>query len=135
MTRELMVVEYPSTTRLSQSSTPGGYSALARDDENGLNTHAVLFPAGDEIDRVRAEGFGAGYADGAKTGLTVGVVAGTVVTLLALKAVPHVKSRFAELRAKLGRKPEVAIEVLPEEARPEIEAPRSENWTFAIMAE
>lgn len=129
------MVEYPSTTRLSQSSTPGGRSSLARNDENGLTTHAVLFPADDEVDRIRAEGVRAGYTDGAQVGLAVGVAVGAVVTLLALKAAPHVKSRFADLRAKLGWKAEVAVEVLPGEAGAEVETPQSENRTFATMAE
>lgn len=33
----------PSDTRFSKSSTPGGESPLARDDDNTLVTHAVLF--------------------------------------------------------------------------------------------
>ncbi|MGW0103340.1 hypothetical protein, partial [Nocardia sp. NPDC003354] len=41
--RELMLVEHPSDTHLSRSSTPGGKSPLARNDDNTLNTHAVLF--------------------------------------------------------------------------------------------
>ncbi|MGA5819841.1 hypothetical protein ACPC54_18515 [Kitasatospora sp. NPDC094028] len=135
MTRELMMVEYPSTTRLSQSTTtPGGRSSLARNDENGLTTHAVLFPADDEIDRIRAEAVRAGYADGAQTGLAVGIAVGAALTLLALAA-PHVKSRFADLKARMGRKPEIATEVLPGDVGPAIETPQSENRASATMAE
>lgn len=39
----LMLVQRPSNTHLSQSSTPGGESPLVRNDDNTLNTHAVLF--------------------------------------------------------------------------------------------
>ncbi len=119
MTQQLMLVEYPSTMRLSQSSTPGGRSSLARNEENDLKTHAVLFPADAEIDRIRAEGVQDGYADGSQVGLVVGAAVGVAVTYLALKAAPHVKNRFVEFKAKLGRKPEIAVETLPEEARPE----------------
>ncbi|MFG2381210.1 hypothetical protein [Streptomyces avermitilis] len=48
-TRVKMWVEYPAGTRLSKSRTPGGYSSLARDVEtNDLETHATLFPVGDD---------------------------------------------------------------------------------------
>lgn len=40
---ELMVVQRPSGTDLSRSSTPGGKSALVFDDAGTLVTHAVLF--------------------------------------------------------------------------------------------
>jgi hypothetical protein len=45
MIREPMWVVRPEGTHLSQASTPGGYSSLARDDAtNELETHATLFP-------------------------------------------------------------------------------------------
>lgn len=40
---ELMLTKRPSDTHFSKSSTPGGESPLARDDDNTLVTHAVLF--------------------------------------------------------------------------------------------
>ncbi|MDX3588889.1 hypothetical protein OG920_46025 [Streptomyces europaeiscabiei] len=84
--RELMLVEHPSDTHLSQSSTPGGKSPLARNDDNTLNTHAVLF-------------------DGTKAAL---VILGTGVALgaVAVKAAPQVKSGLISLRSKLRRRAE-----------------------------
>jgi hypothetical protein len=75
---ELMLTKRPSDTRFSKSSTPGGESPLARDDDNTLNTHAVLF-------------------DGTKTAL---VILGTGVALgaAAMKAAPHVKSGLISLK-------------------------------------
>lgn len=52
MVRQLMWVEHPSGTHLSQAAD-GGYSPLARaDGTNELTTHATLFPLEDEEDRV-----------------------------------------------------------------------------------
>lgn len=84
--RELMLVEHPSDTHLSQSSTPGGKSPLARNDDNTLNTHAVLF-------------------DGTKAAL---VILGTGVALgaAAVKAAPHVKGGLISLKSKLRRRAE-----------------------------
>ncbi|MFC8006953.1 hypothetical protein ACFUCH_08090 [Streptomyces olivaceus] len=81
--RELMLVEHPSDTHLSQSSTAGGKSPLARNDDNTLNTHAVLF-------------------DGTTAAL---VILGTGVALgaAAVKAAPLVKSGLISLRSKLRR--------------------------------
>jgi hypothetical protein len=91
--RELMLVEHPSDTHLSQSSTPGGKSPLARNDDNTLNTHAVLF-------------------DGTKAALAIlgtGVALGAAV----VKAAPHVKSGLVSLRSKLRRR---AVETTDAEA-------------------
>jgi hypothetical protein len=51
MIRELMWVERPEGTHLSRAGTAGGYSSLARDDgTNELETHATLYPVGDDED-------------------------------------------------------------------------------------
>ncbi|MFD7137792.1 hypothetical protein [Streptomyces sp. NPDC059894] len=91
--RELMLVEHPSDTHLSQSSTPGGKSPLARNDDNTLNTHAVLF-------------------DGTKAAL---VILGTGVALgaAAVKAAPHVKSGLISLKSKLRRRAEETTDAEP----------------------
>ncbi|MFC8408003.1 hypothetical protein ACFUG9_31145 [Streptomyces griseoincarnatus] len=83
---ELMLTRRPSNTRFSKSSTPGGESPLARDDDNTLVTHTVLF-------------------DGTKTAL---VILGTGVALgaAAMKAVPHVKSGLISLKSKLRHQTE-----------------------------
>lgn len=83
---EPMLTKRPSDTHFSKSSTPGGESPLARDDDNTLNTHAVLF-------------------DGTKTAL---VILGTGVALgaAAMKAAPHVKSGLISLKSKLRRRGE-----------------------------
>ncbi|MEU1301630.1 hypothetical protein [Streptomyces shenzhenensis] len=107
---ELMLTRRPSDTRFSKSSTPGGESPLARDDDNTLVTHAVLF-------------------DGTKTAL---VILGTGVALGAatMKAAPHVKSGLISLKSKLRRRAEdtadaetpvpltVVAEVEPEQPDP-----------------
>ncbi|MGW7071958.1 hypothetical protein ACWGII_41600 [Streptomyces sp. NPDC054855] len=80
---ELMLTRRPSDTRFSQSSTPGGKSPLARDDDNTLVTHAVLF-------------------DGTKTALAI---AGTCFALGVVVA-PHVKSGLISLKSKLRRRAE-----------------------------
>ncbi|MFE2261758.1 hypothetical protein [Streptomyces griseosporeus] len=83
-TWELMLTKHPSDTHFSQSSTPGGKSPLVRDDDNMLNTHAVLF-------------------DGDKALLGI-LTAGVVVTAAAVKAAPHIKSGLISLKSKLRRK-------------------------------
>ncbi|MFJ4014450.1 hypothetical protein [Streptomyces sp. NPDC090026] len=80
---ELMLTRRPSDTHFSQSSTPGGESPLARDDDNVLVTHAVLF-------------------DGTKTAL---VILGTGVAL-GIAVAPHVKSGLISLKSKLRRRAE-----------------------------
>ncbi|MFZ4249524.1 hypothetical protein ACOZDF_30195 [Streptomyces griseoincarnatus] len=87
---ELMLTRRPSDTRFSKSSTPGGESPLARDDDNTLVTHAVLF-------------------DGTKTAL---VILGTGVALgaAAMKAAPHVKSGLISLKSKLRHQTEDTAE-------------------------
>ncbi|GAA5615384.1 hypothetical protein Spla01_06596 [Streptomyces platensis] len=104
---ELMLTKRPSDTHFSQSSTPGGKSPLARDDDNTLNTHAVLF-------------------DGTKTALAI---AGTCFALGVVVA-PHVKSGLISLKSKLRRRAEktgdaeaplpltVVAEVEPEQPDP-----------------
>ncbi|GHE69192.1 hypothetical protein GCM10014715_23770 [Streptomyces spiralis] len=105
-----MLTKRPSDTHFSKSSTPGGESPLAWDDNNALNTHAVLF-------------------DGTKTAL---VILGTGVALgaAAMKAAPHVKSGLISLKSKLRRRAEettdaeapgplrVVAEVEPEQPDP-----------------
>ncbi|MFG2968554.1 hypothetical protein ACGFZS_35340 [Streptomyces sp. NPDC048288] len=83
---ELMLVQRPSDTHLSQSSTPGGRSPLARNDDNALETHAVLF-------------------DGNKAAMGL-VTAGLVLGVAAVKAAPHVKSGLMSLKSKLSRRAE-----------------------------
>ncbi|GGS24095.1 hypothetical protein GCM10010269_73550 [Streptomyces humidus] len=80
---ELMLTRRPSDTHFSKSSTPGGESPLARDDDNTLVTHAVLF-------------------DGTKTAL---VILGTGVAL-GMAVAPHVKSGLISLESKLRRRAE-----------------------------
>jgi hypothetical protein len=51
MIRELMWVERPEGTHLSRAGIAGGYSSLARDEvTNELETHATLYPVGDDKD-------------------------------------------------------------------------------------
>lgn len=90
---ELMLTRRPSDTHFSGSSTPGGESPLARDDDNALVTHAVLF-------------------DGTKAAL---VILGTGVALgaAAMKAAPHVKSGLVSLKSKLRRRGEGTTDVEP----------------------
>ncbi|WP_189301416.1 hypothetical protein [Streptomyces albospinus] len=88
---ELMLTKRPSDTHFSQSSTPGGKSPLVRDDDdNKLDTHAVLF-------------------DGDKAVLGI-LAAGVVVTAAAVKAAPHVKSGLISLKSKLRRRAEETTE-------------------------
>jgi hypothetical protein len=104
--RELMVVEYPSGTHLSQSRTSGGISPLARDDDNALVTHAVLFPTDD--DTTEAAGVAAAW-------VTVGIAVGIV----AVKAAPRVKRGFKDLKSRLNRKSEGTVEDAVQEATSE----------------
>lgn len=99
-----MWVERPAETHLSQSSTPGGSSSLARDDDNALVTHAVLFPAEDTAEDI--------IKLVAATAVTVGIVVGGI----AVKAAPLVKNRFNDLKAKLNRKSEDTVEAAVQEA-------------------
>ncbi|MFZ4161520.1 hypothetical protein ACOZDE_24325 [Streptomyces griseoincarnatus] len=83
---ELMLTRRPSDTRFSKSSTPGGESPLARDDDNTLVTHAVLF-------------------DGTKTALAI-LGTGVALGAAAMKAAPHVKSGLISVKSKLRRQAE-----------------------------
>ncbi|MFD4610309.1 hypothetical protein ACFWOT_19865 [Streptomyces sp. NPDC058440] len=69
---ELMLTKRPSDTHFSKSSTSGGEIPPARDDNNTLNTQAVLF-------------------DGTKTALGI-LGRGVALRAAAMKAAPHVKS-------------------------------------------
>ncbi|MEU2389592.1 hypothetical protein [Streptomyces sp. NPDC007369] len=84
---ELMLTKRPSDTHFSKSSTPGGESPLARDDDNTLVTHAVLF-------------------DGTKTALVIFGAGVTLGAAAAVKAAPHVKSGLISLKSKLRRRAE-----------------------------
>ncbi|MFE1029710.1 hypothetical protein ACFW5I_35130 [Streptomyces sp. NPDC058818] len=86
-TWELMLTKRPSDTHFSKSSTSGGESPLARDDDNTLVTHAVLF-------------------DGTKVALAI---LGTGVALGAVAA-PHIKSRLVSLKSKLRRRAEETVD-------------------------
>ncbi|MFG2141482.1 hypothetical protein [Streptomyces sp. NPDC048650] len=90
-TWELNLVQRPSDTHLSKSSTPGGTSPLARDDDNTLVTHAVLFSGNKAVLGI----------------LGVGVVVGVA----AVKAAPHVKSGLISLKSKLSRRAEETADV------------------------
>ncbi|MFE1495502.1 hypothetical protein ACFW89_10400 [Streptomyces albidoflavus] len=91
MVREQMWVERPAGTHLSNSSVPGGLSALVRDDNNALTTQAVLYPypadaSSEEVPKM----------------LLAGVfVAGVAATALVARAAPQVKSKFRSLKAKM----------------------------------
>ncbi|MGW6584455.1 hypothetical protein [Streptomyces globisporus] len=110
--RDLMFVERPAGTRLSQSSTPGGNSALARDDDNSLVTHAVLFDANaftsEEMVKIVVT-----------TAAVVGAV-GIAVGAAATKAGPQIKSKFGDLKSRLRLK---AGDVVVEAADPRPEQP------------
>lgn len=80
---ELMVVQRPSDTHLSESSTPGGKSPLVRDDDNTLVTQAVLF-------------------NGTKA--VLGLLG--VGLLLGAAAGPHIKSGLHSLKSTLDRRRE-----------------------------
>ncbi|MFC6881453.1 MULTISPECIES: hypothetical protein [Actinomadura] len=100
--RRLMWAEYPSGTHLSQSSTPGGSSALARNDVDTLVTHAALFPAENAI----------------KAGAAVCVSVGIVVGIVAVKATPRAKKRFNDLKPKRNHRPQGNVEAATQKARP-----------------
>ncbi|MDQ1031308.1 hypothetical protein QF035_008890 [Streptomyces umbrinus] len=81
---ELMLVQRPANTHLSQSSTLGGKSPLARGDDNTLVTHAVLFAGNKAV---------------------LGILgAGVVVGALVVTAAPHVKSGLLSLKSRLSRR-------------------------------
>jgi len=88
---ELMLVQRPADTRLSQSSRLGGKSPLARDENNALVTHAVLF-------------------DGNKVALVI-LGAGIVVGAAAVKSAPRFKRELGNLKSKLRRRAEVTADV------------------------
>ncbi|AVI00037.1 hypothetical protein C5L38_34515 (plasmid) [Streptomyces sp. WAC00288] len=116
-----MMVERPAGTHLSQSSTPGGANALVRDDGNTLVTHAVLYPADEELEEARADGVRVGLV----AGVAIGVVATVAVGAVVVKVLLHVKTRLGDLKAKLGRKPEDqededTNETAAQEARPPV---------------
>ncbi|MFJ2651859.1 hypothetical protein ACIO1C_34685 [Streptomyces sp. NPDC087420] len=90
MDRELMWVDYPAGTRLSQSRASEGNRGLVLGDDNALVTHAELFPAANTIKVVA----GASFA------------VGVVVCAVAVKAAPYIKSGLSGLRSKLNRTPQ-----------------------------
>ncbi|MGW0856837.1 hypothetical protein [Streptomyces sp. NPDC002690] len=83
-----MQAQYPSDTYVARSSTPGGKSAPARNDDNELETHAVLID-----DTVVALAL-------LSTGVGIGVTAA--------EAAPRVKSGLVSLKSKLSRPAEQA---------------------------
>ncbi|MEU0665278.1 hypothetical protein ABZ508_13865 [Streptomyces lavendulocolor] len=116
--RDVFVVERPAGTSLSDSSSPGGISALLRDAANVLAGHAVLYPADAELDEIRAEAREEGRQEGVMKGVVIGVAAAGLGAL-AVKAAPHIKSKLNSLRTKLNRKPEDTAETGPLQAVPE----------------
>ncbi|GAA2435076.1 hypothetical protein GCM10010273_09780 [Streptomyces lavendulocolor] len=129
--RDVFVVERPVGTSLSDSSSPGGISALLRDAANVLAGHAVLYPADDELDQIRAEAREEGRQEGAAKGMVKGVVIGVAATValgaVAVKTAPLIKSKFNDFRAKLNRKPEAPAETGPLQAVPEPPATAEEE--------
>lgn len=120
--RDVFVVERPAGTSLSDSSSPGGISALLRDAANVLAGHAVLYPADAELDEIRAEAREEGRQEGVANGVVVGVVATVAAAALgavAMKAAPPIKSTLNSLRSKLNRKPEDIAETGTLQAMPE----------------
>ncbi|MET9930390.1 MULTISPECIES: hypothetical protein [unclassified Streptomyces] len=120
--RDVFVVERPVGTSLSDSSSPGGISALLRDAANVLAGHAVLYPADDELDELKAEAREEGRQEGVVKGVVIGVAASAAVAALgfvAVKAAPHIKSKFNDLKVKLNRKTEEIAEPAPLQAVPE----------------
>lgn len=107
-----MLVQRPADTHLSQSSRLGGKSPLARDDDNALVTHAVLF-------------------DGNRVALVI-LGAGIVVGAAAVKSAPHVKRELSNLKSKLRRRAALTADVeaplapaVVAESKPEqLDAPR-----------
>ncbi|MFH9959616.1 hypothetical protein ACH4OX_36140 [Streptomyces roseolus] len=128
--RDMFVVERPVGTSLSDSSSPGGISALLRDAANVLAGHAVLYPADAELDDLKAEAREEGRQEGVVKGVVIGVVATTAVAVLgavAVKAAPHIKSKFNDFRSKLNRKTEEVVEPAPLRAAPEPTATANEE--------
>ncbi|MFE2267226.1 hypothetical protein [Streptomyces griseosporeus] len=114
--RDVFVVERPAGTSLSDSSSPGGISALLRDAANVLAGHAVLYPADAELDEIRAEAREEGRQEGVAKGMVIGVaatVAAAALGAVTVKAAPHIKSKLNGLKSKLNRKPEDTAETGP----------------------
>lgn len=110
MIRELMIVERPEGTHLSQASTSDGYSALARDDRtNELTTHARLYPVGEDETGLQPDplpvlGLGAEEYESdalAETPSAMQMLVGALVIVGALEAgrrlAPHAKRWWDEL--------------------------------------
>lgn len=113
---ELMLTRRPSGTHLSESSTPGWKSPLARDDDNTLVTHTEL-------------------SDGAKTAL---VLLGTGIALgtAAMKAAPHVKNGLVSMKSKLRSRAEDITDVetpVPLTVVAEIEPEQSLSSTASCL--
>ncbi|MFJ5646313.1 hypothetical protein [Streptomyces sp. NPDC093223] len=120
--RDVFAVERPVGTSLSDSSIPGGISALLRDAANALAGHAVLYPADAELDEIRAEAREEGRQEGVAKGVVIGVAATVVAAglgVVAVKAAPQIKNRLNGLRSKLNRKPEGTAETGPLQGVPE----------------
>ncbi|WP_327136275.1 hypothetical protein OG311_40350 (plasmid) [Streptomyces sp. NBC_01343] len=124
--RDVFVVERPAGTSLSDSSSPGGISALLRDAANVLAGHAVLYPADAELDEIRAEAREEGRQEGVANGVVIGIAA-AVLGAVAVKAAPHIKSKLNGLRSRLNRKPEDTAETGPLQAVPEPPATKDEE--------
>ncbi|MFG2836405.1 hypothetical protein ACGFYE_15585 [Streptomyces zaomyceticus] len=128
--RDVFVVERPAGTSLSDSSSPGGISALLRDAANVLAGHAVLYPADAELDEIRAEAREEGRQEGVAKGVVIGVGAAVVAATLGVvvvKAAPHIKSKLNGLRSKLNRMPEDTTETSLLQAVPEPSATKDEE--------
>lgn len=128
--RDVFVVERPAGTRLSNSSSPGGLSALLRDAANLLDGHAVLYPADAELDEIRAEAREEGRQEGVATGVVIGVVATAAVAALGVavvKVAPRIKSRLTSLRSKLNHMPEDTADMGALQAVPELSAMKDEE--------
>ncbi|MFF4857815.1 hypothetical protein ACFY2N_23255 [Streptomyces rubiginosohelvolus] len=127
--RDVFVVERPAGTSLSDSSSPGGISALLRDAANVLAGHAVLYPADAELDEIRAEAREEGRQEGVANGVVIGVAATLAAAALgavAVKASPQIKNKLNGLRSKLNRKPEGTAETSPLQAVPDPPATKDE---------
>ncbi|MGW9714800.1 hypothetical protein ACWGUJ_27425 [Streptomyces albidoflavus] len=124
--RDVFVVERPAGTSLSDSSRPGGISALLRDAANVLAGHAVLYPADSELDEMRAEARKQGRQEGVASGVVIGVAAAALAAV-AVKAAPHIKSKLNGLGSKLNRKPEDTAETAPLQAVPDPPATKNEE--------
>ncbi|MFD7681032.1 hypothetical protein [Streptomyces sp. NPDC060187] len=126
----MFMVERPVGTSLSDSSSPGGISALPRDAANALAGHAVLYPADAEVEEIKAEAREEGRQQGVAKGVVIGVAASAVVAVtvvVAVKAAPHIKTKFNGLRSKLNRKSEDATETGPLQVVPEPSAMKDEE--------